>query len=92
MNCMNSIDNLILMLITAAEYCIQQTKIGDYRLQLTVNGVFEYYQSKNMTLDDNFKIVAAKLVEQIFERNRKKLLKLASDLFDLGDAIVRKFC
>ena len=51
------------MLITAAEYCIQQTKIGDYRLQLTVNGVFEYYQSKNMTLDDNFKIVAAKLVE-----------------------------
>lgn len=49
-----------------------------------MNAVFEYYISKNIIFDENSKIITAKLVTEIFNSNKKKLLKLFSDLFDTG--------
>lgn len=49
-----------------------------------MNAIFEYYLSKNIIFDESGKIITAKLVTEIFNNNRKKLLKLFSDLFDVG--------
>lgn len=50
-----------------------------------MNAIFEYYLSKNVIFDDVGKIITTKLVSEIFNNNKKKLLKLFSDMFDVGE-------
>jgi hypothetical protein len=54
-----------------------------------MNAIFEYYISKNIVFDESGKIITAKLVTEIFNNNKKKLLKLFSEMFDVGQSAVK---
>lgn len=49
-----------------------------------MNAIFEYYISRNIIFDDIGKIITTKLVSEIFNNNKTKLLKIFSELFDIG--------
>jgi len=54
-----------------------------------MNAIFEYYNGTGIVFDETGKIITAKLVTEIFNSNKKKLLKLFSDMFDITQGAVK---
>ncbi|KAH0574143.1 hypothetical protein SS50377_24089 [Spironucleus salmonicida] len=94
-NIVESAYQVIVGLMATAESCFKGKKLGQYRQQVVLNSIIQYLSSddtsKRIEVNDDFYILLKQYITFIFEKNKKKLLSIFNDIFEISKSCMQCF-